>query len=107
VLARFKGDKESLGNLISAYFNDCPKLVAAVHDAAARKDMVEFQRVTQVLRNNLALFSARAACDAADLTELAARTQNLEQARDALARLEEELERLRPALANLGKEVTP
>jgi PAS domain S-box-containing protein len=107
VLARFEGDKKLLGNLISAFFNDCPKLVAAVRDAAVRKDGMEFQRVTQVLKNNLALFSAGAACEAADLAELAGRAPSLEHAGEALAHLEEELERLRPALANLGKEVTP
>ena len=106
VLARFEGDKLLLGNLISAFFNDCPMLVAAARDAAERQDEVEFQRVTQVLKNHLALFSARAAYEAADLAELAGRTQSLEQAGEALARLEEELERLLPALANLGKEVT-
>jgi hypothetical protein len=72
-----------------------------------RKDGVEFQRVTQVLKNNLELFSARAACEAADLAELAGHAPSLEHAGEALAHLEMELERLRPALANLGKEVTP
>jgi PAS domain S-box-containing protein len=107
VLARFEGDKLLLGNLISAFFNDCPMLVGAVRDAAERQDDVQFQGVTQVLKNHLALFSARAACEAADLAELAGRTQGLEHVGEALARLEEELERLLPALANLGKEVTP
>jgi CheY-like chemotaxis protein len=106
VLARFEGDKLLLGNLISAFFDDCPKLVSSARDAAARQDEVEFQRATQVLRNHLALFSAQAACEAADLAGLAGRARNLEQASEALAQLEEELERLRPALANLGKEVT-
>jgi hypothetical protein len=82
-------------------------LVAAVRDAAAHNNVPEFQRITQVLKNNLALFSARAAVEAVRLAELAGRTQNLECVDDALARLEEELECLRPALANLGKEVTP
>jgi CheY-like chemotaxis protein len=105
VLARFEGDKLLLGNLIGAFFNDCPILVAGARDAAERQDEVEFQRVTQVLKNHLALFSARAACEAAESAELAG-PQSLEQAGEALARLEEELERLLPALANLGKEVT-
>ena len=96
-----------LGSLISAFFHDGPKLVAAARDAVARKDGVEFQRITRILRNNLALFSAHAACEAVDLAESAGRALNLGQAGEALERLEEELERLRPALANLGKEVTP
>ena len=107
VLARFEGDESSLGNLISTFLNDCPKLVAAAQDAAARLDRVELQRAIQVLRNHLAIFSARAACEAADLAELAGRAQSLEHVGEALAHLEEELERLQPALANLGKEVTP
>jgi PAS domain S-box-containing protein len=106
VLARFDGDKSLLGNLISTFFSDWPKLVAAGREAAERNDAPEFQRITQALRNNLALFSAQAACAAADRAELAGRGQNLEEAGEALAQLEEELERLRPALANLGKEVT-
>jgi CheY-like chemotaxis protein len=107
VLARFEGDKLLLGNLIGAFFDDCPKLVAAARDAAARQDRVELRRAIQVLRNNLALFSARAACQAADRAELAGRAQSPEDVGKALAHLEEELERLQPALANLGKEVTP
>lgn len=106
VLARFEGDRQLLGNLISAFFRDCPKLIAAAGEAAGRKDGGEFQRITQVLRNNLALFSARAACEAADRADWAGRHLDLEQVDEAIAHLEEELERLRPALANLGKEVT-
>jgi signal transduction histidine kinase/CheY-like chemotaxis protein len=107
VLARFEGDRVLLGDLISTFLHDGPKLVAAARDAVARKDGVEFQRITRILRNNLALFSARAACEAVDLAESAGRALNLGLADEALERLEEELERLRPALANLGKEVTP
>ncbi|HMD83226.1 MAG TPA: response regulator [Terriglobia bacterium] len=107
VLARFEGDRLLLGNLISAFFNDCPKLVSAARDAAARQNAVEFQRVTQVLKHHLALFSARAAWEAADLAELAGRPQSQVHIGEALDRLEEELERLLPALANFGKEVTP
>jgi PAS domain S-box-containing protein len=107
VLARFEGDRLLLGNLISAFFSDYPKLVGAGRDAAARQDRAEFQRVTRVLKNHLALFSARAASEAADLADRAGHTQGLEEADEAWARLEEELERLRPALANLGKEVAP
>lgn len=107
VLARFEGDKVLLGNLISAFFDDSPKLVAAARDAAARKDQAELQRVMRVLKNDLALFSARAACQAAGGAELAARTQSPEHFGEALARVEEELERLHPALANLGLEVAP
>ena len=76
-----------LGNLISAFFNDYPKLVAAARDAAANQDEAEFQRVTRVLKNHLALFSARAACEAADLAELAGRAHGLEQAGRGLGAL--------------------
>jgi len=107
VLARFKGDKVLLRNLISAFFRDGPNLVAAVRDAVARNDGGEFLRVTQILRNNLALFSAHAACEAVDLAESAGHPLTHGLAGEALERLEEELERLRPALANLGKEVKP
>ncbi len=106
VLARFEGDNLLLGNLISAFFSDWPTVVAGLRDAAARQDNVEFQRHIRVLKNHLELFSARAACEAADSVERVECTQNPELADEALARLEEELERLRPALANLGKEVT-
>jgi DNA-binding response OmpR family regulator len=107
VLARFEGDKSMLKNLIGSFFIDCPKLVCAARDAAERRDDVEFQSATRALRNHLETFSARAACEAADMARLAGSAQNLEHASEALAQLEEELERLLPALANLGKEVTP
>jgi CheY-like chemotaxis protein len=107
VLARFDGDKNSLGNLISAFFSDCPKWVSAARDALARRDSAEFQRAIRALKNQLELFSAPAACQAADLAERAGRTKGFELVGEGLAHLEEELERLQPALANLGREVRP
>jgi CheY-like chemotaxis protein len=106
VLARFEGDKLLLGNLISAFFNDCPKLIADARDAAERQNGSDFQRALQTLKNHLELFSAGAACRAAELAELDGQKQPLAHAVEGMARLEEELERLRPGLANLGKEVT-
>jgi PAS domain S-box-containing protein len=105
VLARFEGDRLLLGNLIRSFFDHCPGLVAAARDAVERQDTLEFQRVTQVLKNHLAVFSARAAWEATDLAELAGQAKGPEHIGEALARLEEELERLQPALANLGREV--
>jgi CheY-like chemotaxis protein len=106
-LARFEGDKHLLGNLISVFVNDGPRLMAAAREAAARRDAAEFQRTAQVLKNNLALLSAGAAFAAAQRVEWVGRTQGLDHTGEALAQLEEELERLHPALSNLGKEVAP
>jgi HPt (histidine-containing phosphotransfer) domain-containing protein len=106
-LARFEGDKHLLENLISVFVHDSPTLVATAREAAARRDVGEFHRVTQILKNNLALLSAGAAFEAAQKVELVGRTEGLEHAGEALAQLEEELERLQPALSNLGKEVAP
>jgi CheY-like chemotaxis protein len=107
VLARFEQDKMILGDLISAFFSDCPKMIGEARDAAIRKDREAFQRVLQALKNHLELFSAQAACEAVDWAETTGCTQNPDLTGEALARVEEELERLRPALANLGREVTP
>lgn len=106
VLARFDGDWLLLGKLIRSFFDDGPNLVAAARDAAERQDAAEFQRATGALKNHLALFSARAACEAADQAGLTGHAQGLENVGEALARLDEELDRLQPALANLGREVT-
>ena len=107
VLARFEQDKMILGDLISAFFSDCPKMIGEARDAAIRQDREAFQRVLQALKNHLELFSAQAACEAVDWAETTGCTQNPDLTGEALARVEEELERLRPALANLGREVTP
>ena len=107
LLDRFEGDKALLGNLISVFVRDCPSLVAAAREAAARQDAIEFLNATHVLISNLALFSAPTAFAAAQEAELIGRTKGMENAGEALARLEEELERLQPALSNLGKEVAP
>ena len=104
-LARFEGDKQLLGSLISVFLNDFPNLVATAREAAARQDTVAFELAAQVLKNNLALLSAGAAFEAAQTAEMVGRTQGLEYTVEPLARLEEELERLQPALSNLGKEV--
>jgi CheY-like chemotaxis protein len=107
VLARFEGDKTLLVNLISCFFNDSPKLMATARDALARQDFAEFQRIARLLKNHLALFSARPACEAAHLAVIAGQGPCTGNAAEALARLEEELDRLQPALSILGKEVTP
>jgi PAS domain S-box-containing protein len=107
LLAQFEEDKALLGNLISVFVRDCPSLVAAAREAAARQDAIEFLNATHVLISNLALFSAPTAFAAAQEAELIGRTRGMEHTGEALARLEEELERLQPALSNLGKEVTP
>jgi PAS domain S-box-containing protein len=105
VLARFEHDKALLRSLVRDFVEDCPKLLAAARDAAARLDAAEFRRAVQVLKNNLGLFSAPAAFEAAQKAELISCTQGVDHTGDALARLEEELERLQPALSNLGKGV--
>ena len=107
VLARFGQDRTLLGRLIQVFVDDCPKLLVAARDAAARQDGAEFQRAAQALKNGLALFSAPAAFEAAQKAELIGCTQGVEHTGDALARLEEELERLRPELSDFGREVTP
>jgi PAS domain S-box-containing protein len=107
LLARFEGDRALLGNLIGVFVRDCPSLVAAAREAAARQDAIEFLNATHVLTSNLALFSAPTAFAAAQEAELIGRTRGMEHTGEALARLEEELDRLQPALSNLGREVTP
>jgi CheY-like chemotaxis protein len=105
VMERFEGDRPLLANLISAFFSDCPKVVAGLREAAAHHDNQGFQQGVQVLKNQFELFSAPAALEAASLAETVGGAGNREGAVEALARLEEELERLQPALANLGEEV--
>jgi two-component system sensor histidine kinase/response regulator len=107
VLARFEHDKALLASLIGVFVDEWPRLLAAAREAAARQDAVEFQRVAQVLKNNLALFSAPGARAAAQNAESIARAQGIERIGDALAVLEQEIELLAPALSDLGKEVTP
>jgi HPt (histidine-containing phosphotransfer) domain-containing protein len=107
VLARFEHDKALLASLIGVFVDEWPELLAAAREAAVRQDAVEFQRVAQVLKNNLALFSAPVALAAAQNAESIARTQGIERIGDALAVLEQEIKLLAPALSNLGKEVAP
>ena len=107
LLAHFEEDKSLLGSLIGAFVKDCPTLVAAAREAAARRDTVEYLHATHVLMDNLALFSAPAALEAVQQAESVGRTRGVEHAGEALERLEEELERLQPVLSNLGKEVSP
>jgi len=107
LLLRFEGDRQALGNLISVFINDCPRLLTTVRQAVDRRDIKEFNKVVQMLKNNLTLLSARAALDAAEKVEILGQTEELEQSGAVLARLEEELERLRVPLSNLGREVTP
>jgi CheY-like chemotaxis protein len=99
-LARVEGDELLLGDLARLFLNDCPKLLAALHEAVSRQDAKSLQQVAHALKGSVGNFAARGAYDAAAKLEEIGTEGNLTRAAQAYVELEDEIEKLRSALAD-------
>jgi PAS domain S-box-containing protein len=100
--ARFRGEPELLRDVVNLYFKDCPNLIDGIRRAVERGDARGLELAAHKLKGTVANFAARAAYDAALRMEVMGRGGHLEQAGEALERLESALAELRPVLLNLS-----
>jgi PAS domain S-box-containing protein len=100
-LERVAGDLELLKELIDLFHENCPKLLAEIRAAAARKDGPALQRSAHALKGSVGTFGARAAFETARQLEALGQQGDLGRAEEMYTRMEREIERLRPALAAL------
>lgn len=97
-LARVEGDRELLGEMAELFLSDCPHLLQQVREAVERKDAVLLQRAAHTLKGSVGNFAAKAAYEAARLMEMMGRNNELKDAAQAYATLDQEIARLTPIL---------
>jgi HPt (histidine-containing phosphotransfer) domain-containing protein len=96
------GDAQLLRELARLFLAESPTWLADIHDALARRDAPQLQRVAHTLKGSLSTFGALSACEAARRLETMGRSGDLTQADAACAALEELMAGVRPALAALS-----
>jgi two-component system sensor histidine kinase/response regulator len=97
-VARLGGDDELLREMVEVFLQECPKYMAAIHNALAGADAKELRRAAHTLKGSMGHFAAQAAHDAAMQLENLAAADRLAETPPVIAALGEEIERLLPAL---------
>jgi CheY-like chemotaxis protein/HPt (histidine-containing phosphotransfer) domain-containing protein len=92
------GDRELLSEVAGLFWDECPRLLAEIHDAAESGDCAALERAAHRLKGSVSNFGARSASALAMKLEMMGRGRNLEGAAEAAAGLVEELELLKDAL---------
>jgi PAS domain S-box-containing protein len=100
-LGRVGDDVELLKELVGLFLESCPRQLAELRQAVARRDAPALRRTAHALKGAVGIFGARAAVAAAQRLETMGRAEDLTHADAACAALEEALARLEPALADL------
>ena len=96
------GGNEALARRLAELFlEQCPRLMAGIRDAMARRDAVALGAAAHKLKGSVANFRAARAVEAATTLETMARNGDLAGAEDAYGRLDQDVEHLRAALAAL------
>jgi PAS domain S-box-containing protein len=101
-LKRVGGDRDLLRELAGLCLDECPKLMADVREAVARKDAAKLRLAAHTLKGSVATFGADATAAAALRLEEMGRDRQWNGADTAVAALESALGRLTPALAEFG-----
>jgi len=97
-LERVGGDRELLHEILELFFEETPGLMEQIRGAFAAGDVKTLERAAHSLKGSVGAFGARAAGEAAQNLETAAREKDLAGAAPALAALEPETARLTEAL---------
>jgi HPt (histidine-containing phosphotransfer) domain-containing protein len=100
-LARLDGDKELLGEMASLFLEEYPRFFSDIREALFRQDLQALTLTAHTIKGSVGNFAASRTAAAALHLERLGRKGSIEQASDAVARLEEELSRLKPALTDL------
>jgi hypothetical protein len=101
-LASLGGDREYLKEVAGVVQAAWPTLVGNIRQALAVGDLCTVETNAWLAKAAARNISARRAYKSALVLEVVAHAGDLEAARSALAKLEQDLERLKSALARLG-----
>lgn len=100
-LSRVGGDAELLREIAALFLEDYPKVMADLHDAAARGDASGVERTAHSLKGSVANFGAKSVIEAALKIEDFGRNKQLAGVAPLLQALERELAAIHPELAAL------
>jgi two-component system, sensor histidine kinase and response regulator len=103
-LARVKGDREMLQEIVQLFFAEAPELLARIQTAIAHGDGRALERAAHSLKGTVMSFGAQTAGDAALRLEAMGRGGDFTQAAMAYAELEREVAQLGNALAVFREE---
>ncbi|HSX79167.1 MAG TPA: response regulator, partial [Candidatus Saccharimonadia bacterium] len=103
-LARVKGDREMLREVVQLFFAEAPELLARIQAAIAYGDGPALQRAAHALKGTVMSFGAQTAGETALRLEVMGRGGDLTQAALAGAELEREVAHLGHALAVFRRE---
>ena len=106
-MVRLDGNRELFVELIRFFDEDAPELIERIRTGLGTQDAVGVERAAHTLKGLAANFGARQAVEAAETLEIAARGGSLDDARDALPRLEDQFDQLRRALLDFSSQVFP
>lgn len=101
LLDRFGNDVEFAREIVELFLQDCPRRVAALREALARRDSAALQFVAHSFKGSVSNFAAPDALAAALRLEVIGATSDLAHAAEACAALEREIGRLTSALIAL------
>ncbi len=101
LLEHFEGDEEFAREVAELFVADCPRRLAALHEALLRRDCEGLRDAAHSIKGSVANFGAASAVGAAQHVEAMARAGDLSDAAEACGVLEHEISRVRQALAAL------
>lgn len=98
LLATVGGDEAFLAEMIDTFLDDAPKLLAAMHHAAAAANAEDLRRAAHTLKSNSANFGAMNLSKLCKALEEIGKSGALDGAAEGIARVEAEYAQVKRAL---------
>jgi len=105
LLSRVNGDRELLAEMAGLFLRDCPKHMAEIRQAVARRDSKALEVAAHTLKGSVSNFAAETACTSAQRLESMGREGNLNDSESVFHFLEAEIEDVKHSLGAITKGV--
>jgi HPt (histidine-containing phosphotransfer) domain-containing protein len=103
-LARMEGNTELLQEIVALFFDEIPRLLAAIQESITHRDAKGLERAAHTLKGAVSNFGAQGAYKVALRLEVMGRGGDLAQSEEAYVELEKEVIHLGDALVALREE---
>ena len=97
-LSAVNGDGELLRDVVEAFLDEAPQLLAQIDQAIEDEDAAELRRAAHTLKGSMRFFGCHLACEHAFRLETMGKEQELRDAASRLDVLQQEMTRLTPKL---------
>jgi PAS domain S-box-containing protein len=98
------GDRRLLREIVEAFLDESPRLLASIRGAIEKRDAQRLQRAAHTLKGSTGYFGAARASEMALQLEAMGKRSELTHALDALTDMEQEMARLTPVLVDYMRE---